>query len=138
MSASEESVLGRLFFAFLILCRLFLSLPWFWVPSELEDLLFLELRRRLRLLLDDVEDLLRVEEGNILLLLFLLVEDGLMDMLDTLSRLGLPERNRSEEEEESFMLSSLSSPPPPPPKSSESEGSDLEGVDDDRRYIEFA
>jgi len=79
MSASGERVLGRFFFSFLVLWRLLLLVlplvPWFLVPLELDDSLFLELRRRLRLLEGDVEDLLRVEDGNIVLLLLLLIED---------------------------------------------------------------
>jgi len=52
-----------------------------------------------------------------------------MVILDTLSRLGFPERNRSEEAEDICVPLSLSSPPPAP-NSSESEVGDLEEVDD--------
>ena len=57
-------------------------------------------------------------------------------MLDTLSRLGLPVR-KSDDEGESFISPSLSSSPTTQ-KSSDSEGGDLVGGDDGRRYIESA
>jgi len=114
---------GVSFLVFLVLWRLLL-LPWFLVPLKLDNLLSLELRRRLRLLEGDV-DLLRVDDGNVVLLVLLLIEDWLMDILDTLSRLGFSERNRSEEVEDICVPLSLSSPPPPPPpNSSESEVGD--------------
>jgi len=136
MSASEERVLGRLFLGFFVLCRL-LPLPVLWEGDE--DFPFLDCRRRFRPGLEDVEDLLCMEEGAaiLLMLLFFLADDGLMDIFDTLSRLGFLEGNKSEEEKELFISSPLSFPPPAT-KPSESGGGDFGEGDNGCRYVESA
>lgn len=108
-----ERVLGRLFFAFF--WRLLPVLLLF-----LEGESFLDERRRLRLELEEREDLLLSMEED--LVMVLVSGASGMDMFGTLRRLGFPVSNKSEELSDSF--------PRLPLKSSDSGDCGL-GRDDD-------